>query len=137
MQADPDWRDLVRSYGPWAVLAGSWVQVFDRAVVGAQDNRSGNLMAGDLENIRIVLINTTHSGNIGATARAMKVMGLSSLHLVTPAEFPNAQATAMASGADDLLRDARVHDSLDSALADPGASARSTARAASRPPVIA
>lgn len=47
----------------------------------------------------------------------MKVMGVSNLHLVTPADYPNAQATAMASGADDLLRDAIVHDSLDSALA--------------------
>ena len=74
-------------------------------------------MADSLANIRIVLINTTHTGNIGATARAMKVMGLSSLHLVTPTDFPNAQATAMASGADDLLRDAVVHETLDSALA--------------------
>jgi TrmH family RNA methyltransferase len=47
----------------------------------------------------------------------MKVMGLSSLHLVTPKIFPNAEATAMASGADDLLQTAVVHDSLDSALA--------------------
>jgi len=75
-------------------------------------------MADSLANIRIVLINTTHAGNIGATARAMKVMGLASLHLVTPADHPNAQATAMASGADDLLHNAIVHDSLDSALAD-------------------
>ena len=73
-------------------------------------------MAGSLANIRIVLINTTHAGNIGAAARAMKVMGLDNLHLVTPADYPNAQATAMASGADDLLRDAIVHDSLDGAL---------------------
>jgi len=73
-------------------------------------------MADSLANIRVVLINTTHTGNIGATARAMKVMGLSSLHLVTPTDFPNAQATAMASGADDLLRDAIVHEELDSAL---------------------
>ncbi len=71
-----------------------------------------------LDRIRIVLINTTHPGNIGAAARAMKVMGLSALHLVTPKAFPNADATAMASGADDLLQAARVHESLDSALAD-------------------
>lgn len=71
-----------------------------------------------LARIRIVLINTTHPGNIGATARAMKVMGLSSLHLVTPKIYPSAEATAMASGADDVLRDAVVHDSLDSALED-------------------
>jgi len=91
----------------------------------AQDTRSGAAMAGSesemvesrLARVRIVLINTTHPGNIGAAARAMKVMGLSSLHLVTPKIFPNADATAMASGADDLLQSAVVHDSLDSALA--------------------
>jgi len=70
-----------------------------------------------LARIRIVLINTTHPGNIGATARAMKVMGLSSLHLVTPKIYPSAEATAMASGADDVLQHAVVHESLDSALA--------------------
>lgn len=92
----------------------------------AQDTRSSGTVAGQecsssdnrLARIRIVLINTTHPGNIGAAARAMKVMGLSSLHLVTPKAFPNADATAMASGADDLLQAARVHESLDSALAD-------------------
>ena len=72
--------------------------------------------AGRLARIRIVLINTTHPGNIGATARAMKVMGLSSLHLVTPKIYPHADATARASGADDVLQHARVHDSLDHAL---------------------
>jgi TrmH family RNA methyltransferase len=93
-------------------------------VKAAQDNRSGAPVAGSdggtvesrLAGIRIVLINTTHPGNIGAAARAMKTMGLSSLHLVTPKIFPNAEATAMASGADDLLQTAVVHDSLDSAL---------------------
>ena len=74
-------------------------------------------MAARLSSIRIVLINTTHPGNIGATARAMKVMGLQSLHLVTPKIFPSADATAMASGADDILQRAAVHDSLESALA--------------------
>jgi TrmH family RNA methyltransferase len=96
----------------------------DHLEKAAQDTRSGAAMAGTgsdsiesrLARIRIVLINTTHPGNIGATARAMKVMGLSSLHLVTPSLFPNAEATAMASGADDLLQSAVVHDSLDSAL---------------------
>jgi len=92
----------------------------------AQDTRSSGTVAGQersspenrLACIRIVLINTTHPGNIGAAARAMKVMGLSSLHLVTPKIFPNADATAMASGADDLLQSARVHESLSSALAN-------------------
>jgi len=97
----------------------------DRPEKAAQDTRSEAGMAGPesgqlrsrLARIRVILINTTHPGNIGATARAMKVMGLSSLHLVTPKIFPNAEATAMASGADDLLQTAVVHDSLDSALA--------------------
>jgi TrmH family RNA methyltransferase len=82
----------------------------------AKDTRSGDRTMDCLAHIRIVLINTTHPGNIGATARAMKVMGLSSLHLVTPKIYPDAEATAMASGADDILQQAQVHDSLDSAL---------------------
>ena len=82
----------------------------------AKDNRSEGRVAERLSSIRFVLINTTHPGNIGATARAMKVMGLSKLHLVTPKTFPSADATAMASGADDLLQHATVHDSLESAL---------------------
>lgn len=83
----------------------------------AQDTRSGGQAADVLERVRIVLLNTTHPGNIGATARAMKVMGLSRLHLVTPKVFPHADATARASGADDLLHCAVVHQHLDGALA--------------------
>lgn len=82
----------------------------------AQDTRSEAQVAARLSHIRIVLINTSHPGNIGATARAMKVMGLKHLHLVNPKTFPNSEATAMASGADDLLQNAVVHESLDSAL---------------------
>ena len=82
----------------------------------AQDTRSEARVAARLSKIRVVLINTTHPGNIGATARAMKVMGLQQLHLVTPKTFPDADATAMASGADDLLQHAVIHDSLESAL---------------------
>lgn len=85
--------------------------------IAAQDTRSPS---GSLQRIRVVLINTTHPGNIGATARAMKVMGLSNLHLVTPKIFPHADATALASGADDLLQHARVHPSLGSALSGCG-----------------
>lgn len=82
----------------------------------AQDNRSESRVADRLARIRIVLIDTTHPGNIGATARAMKVMGVSELHLVNPAVFPHADATARASGADDILQHAVVHDTLVSAL---------------------
>ena len=68
-------------------------------------------------NIHIVLVNTTHAGNIGATARAMKTMGLSQLRLVAPAEFPSATATARAAGADDVLDQAEVYPTLDAAIA--------------------
>lgn len=71
-----------------------------------------------LENVRIVMVNTSHAGNIGAAARAMKTMGLSDLVLVAPAEFPSATATALASGASDLLARARVVPTLEDALAD-------------------
>ncbi|MBO9479810.1 RNA methyltransferase [Salinisphaera sp. G21_0] len=70
------------------------------------------------ENISIVLVNPSHPGNIGAAARAMKTMGLSQLCLVAPDDFPSGTATALASGADDLLRNARVCATLDEALAD-------------------
>lgn len=69
-----------------------------------------------LDNIRFVLVGTTHPGNIGAAARAMKTMGLTNLHLVTPKIYPSAEATARASGADDVLAKAVVHDNLDDAL---------------------
>ncbi|MCU7798939.1 MAG: tRNA (cytosine(32)/uridine(32)-2'-O)-methyltransferase TrmJ [gamma proteobacterium symbiont of Lucinoma myriamae] len=70
-----------------------------------------------LDNIRVVMINTSHPGNIGAAARVMKNMGLSRLYLVNPKQFPNYEATAMASGADDLLTKATVCSSFEEALA--------------------
>lgn len=70
-----------------------------------------------IDNIRVVLIGTSHPGNIGATARAMKTMGLSDLRLVSPLHYPCAEATALASGADDLLARAQVHSELHDALA--------------------
>lgn len=69
-----------------------------------------------LRNIRIVLIGTTHPGNIGAVARAMKNMCLEQLVLVSPKIFPSAEATARASGADDLLASARVCETLEQAV---------------------
>ncbi len=65
---------------------------------------------------RIVLVGTTHPGNIGAVARAMKNMGLSQLALVAPRYFPHADATARASGAEDLLEAAVVTGTLAEAL---------------------
>jgi tRNA (cytidine32/uridine32-2'-O)-methyltransferase len=81
-----------------------------------------------LGRIRFVLVETTHTGNMGAAARAMKTMGLSRLELVKPRQPPDAEALARASGADDLIERAGVHPDLDSALAGcrlaVGASAR-------------
>lgn len=71
-----------------------------------------------LQRIRIVLSRTSHPGNIGAAARAMKTMGLSRLYLVAPKSFPDPQAEAMASGATDVLENAVVCASLEEALTD-------------------
>ena len=78
--------------------------------------------------VRIVLVETSHPGNIGAAARAMKTMGPDELVLVAPRDFPSADATARASGADDVLARARVADSLDDAIADCGFVAGASAR---------
>jgi TrmH family RNA methyltransferase len=68
--------------------------------------------------IRIVLVATSHAGNIGAAVRAMKTMGLARLVLVAPLNFPDAEATARAVGAEDLLQTAQVCASLDEAIRD-------------------
>jgi len=79
--------------------------------------------------IRIVLVDTSHPGNIGAAARAMKNMELTELVLVRPRQFPHAEAVARASGADDVLARARVHATLTEALAGCGLVLASTSRA--------
>lgn len=68
--------------------------------------------------IHIVLVETSHPGNIGSVARAMKTMGLQHLILVNPKKFPDAEATAMASGAEDVLLNAKVCSSLGEAISD-------------------
>lgn len=73
-----------------------------------------------LENIRIVLVNTSHTGNIGSTARAMKTMGLSNLVLVNPVAPPDGKASALAAGAGDVLANAKTVTSLEQAVADCG-----------------
>lgn len=70
-----------------------------------------------LDRIRIVLVEPSHPGNIGAAARAMKTMGLSRLVLVSPQEFPSGAAIARAAGADDVLEKAQVVTSLQEGLA--------------------
>lgn len=81
-----------------------------------------------LDRVRVILVETTQPGNIGSSARAMKTMGLSALHLVRPRLFPHEEATALAAGAGDLLDSACLQPSLDAAIGDChfllGASAR-------------
>ena len=69
-----------------------------------------------LDRIRVVLAKPSHPGNIGAAARAMKTMGLSHLVLVNPSRFPDPEAVARAAGAEDVLVNCTVCDSLDEAL---------------------
>ena len=83
---------------------------------------------GPRQRVRIVLVEPTHPGNIGAAARAMKAMGLDRLCLVAPRTFPSAEATARAAGADDVLHRALVVESVDDALAGCGLVLGTTAR---------
>ncbi len=78
--------------------------------------------------VRIVLVETSHPGNIGAAARALKNMGLDELVLVRPRQYPDPEATARASGADDLLARARVVPDLPTALRDCSLVLATTAR---------
>lgn len=71
-----------------------------------------------LSNIRIVLVETFHPGNIGAAARAMKNMGVSDLCLVNPRIFPDDEADSRAAGAKDLLTNAKVVATVEEAIAD-------------------
>lgn len=70
-----------------------------------------------LHNIRIVLVETSHTGNMGSTARAMKTMGLTNLYLVNPLIKPDSQAIALAAGASDVIGNATIVDTLDDAIA--------------------
>ena len=72
------------------------------------------------EHIRIILVATRHPGNIGASARAMKTMGVRQLDLVAPHGFPNAEVTARASGSDDILARVRVYENIADATRDCG-----------------
>jgi tRNA/rRNA methyltransferase len=69
-----------------------------------------------LANVRVILSHTSHPGNIGAAARAMKTMGLEHLYLINPLKFPNHQAEVMAVSAADVLEKAVVCSSLEEAL---------------------
>ncbi|HXV39465.1 MAG TPA: RNA methyltransferase [Steroidobacteraceae bacterium] len=81
--------------------------------------------------IRIVLVDTSHPGNIGASARAMRNMGLESLVLVRPQAPPDGESLARAAGGADLVRNARVEPSVEAAVADCGLVLGASARARS------
>lgn len=68
--------------------------------------------------IRFVLVRTSHPGNIGAAARAIRTMGFNRLELVAPHRFPHPEAVALASGAVDTLERARVTPTLVEAVSD-------------------
>ncbi|MBW4051157.1 MAG: RNA methyltransferase [Proteobacteria bacterium] len=82
----------------------------------------------DQPDIRIVLVEPSHPGNIGAVARAMKNMGLERLVLVNPRQFPHSEAIARASGADDVLANARVVATVEEAVAGCGLILATTSR---------
>lgn len=85
-------------------------------------------MTDILKQIRVVLVNTTHPGNIGGVARAMKNMGLEKLYLVEPKEFPSQRAFQRAANALDILDNAVIVDNLDDALVDCGLVVGTSAR---------
>lgn len=88
---------------------------------------------GVASNIRVVLVNTSHPGNIGGAARALKNMGLERLYLVAPKEFPAPRALWRAAGASDVLESAIVVPTLDEAIAGCGLVVGTSARERSIP----
>ncbi len=81
-----------------------------------------------LDHVKVVLVGTSHSGNIGSAARAMKVMGLSQMVLVAPECEVDDQAIALAAGAADIAQNATIVDTLEEAVADCGLVVGSSAR---------
>lgn len=71
-----------------------------------------------LNNIKVVLVETSHTGNMGSAARAMKTMGLSKICLVNPIVKPDSQSISLAAGASDMIKQAQIVHSLDEAIAD-------------------
>ncbi|MEJ4045205.1 tRNA (cytosine(32)/uridine(32)-2'-O)-methyltransferase TrmJ [Erwinia sp. SLM-02] len=86
-----------------------------------------------LQNIRIVLVETSHTGNMGSVARAMKTMGLTNLYLVNPLVKPDSQAIALAAGASDVIGNATIVDTFDEAIAGCGLVVGTSARSRSLP----
>ncbi|MDR0529045.1 MAG: RNA methyltransferase [Zoogloeaceae bacterium] len=94
------------------------------------------LLAPLFARVTVALSRTSHPGNIGSAARALKTMGFSRLALISPAIFPAPEATALASGADDVLEKARVTDTLDDALRDAACAVAVSARARDLGPTL-
>ncbi|ROR05705.1 tRNA (cytosine(32)/uridine(32)-2'-O)-methyltransferase TrmJ [Erwinia sp. JUb26] len=86
-----------------------------------------------LQNIRIVLVETSHTGNMGSVARAMKTMGLTNLYLVNPLVKPDSQAIALAAGASDVIGSATIVDTFDEAIAGCSLVVGTSARSRSLP----
>lgn len=86
-----------------------------------------------LDNVRIVLVNTSDCRNIGSAARAMKTMGLKNLVLVDPKEMPNGQAQALSAGASDVLANAKVVSTMKEAIEDCGLVVGTSARSRTLP----
>lgn len=94
---------------------------------------TGSKKSNLLDQVRIVLVNTSDCRNIGSAARAMKTMGLSQLILVDPIEMPNGQAQALAAGATDVLTNAKVVSTLSEAIEDCGLVVGTSARSRTLP----
>jgi tRNA (cytidine32/uridine32-2'-O)-methyltransferase len=71
-----------------------------------------------LNNVKIVLVETSHTGNMGSAARAMKTMGLTNLCLVNPIIKPDSQSISLAAGASDIIKQAQIFSSLEEAVAE-------------------
>jgi len=108
------------------VFYGNIVRIFSRL-------DSYKVSGPMLENVRIVLVNTSDCRNIGSAARAMKTMGLSQLVLVDPLEMPNGQAQALAAGATDVLANAKVVSTMEEAVSDCGLVVGTSARSRTLP----
>jgi len=85
--------------------------------IGNGPTNIGNKLAS-LAQLRIVLVEPTHPGNIGSVARAMKTMGLSRLVLVNPKKFPHYEASKLSAGAESVLLDAEVVSTTEQAIND-------------------
>jgi len=97
------------------------------------DTEKENTTKSLLEQVKIVLVNTSDCRNIGSAARAMKTMGLSQLVLVDPIEMPNGQAQALAAGATDVLANAQVVNTLSEAIEGCGLVVGTSARSRTLP----